>query len=356
MQKEKFMNIFDVYNLGYAPLVTNWRTRSVSAENPQGARGQGGQTASNLGVGRKGRPCLLDVPSGATVTLADIRGPAIIQHIWLTVTDKTAAGDFVLRDLVLRIYWENATQPSVEVPLGDFFCNGHARRCLVTSQPFVVNPTGGYNCYLPMPFLQAARITLENQHAGTIPHLFYQITYTEVDNLPENAGYLHAHWRRANPVAPGEDFLLLETSGSGQYFGAYFAWTQLGSPFWWGEGELKFFIDDDQEFPTICGTGTEDYVGGAWSFGATYSTAWLGYPLWLEKASQPPLHGLYRFHVPDPVRFQKRLRVTVQDIGHDGTALFERSDDISAVAYWYQLTPFTTLPPLLPAAERAPYW
>lgn len=350
------MNPFDNYNLGYAPIVTNWRTRSISAENPQGRAGQGGQAASNLGLGRKGRPCLLDIAPGQTVTLAEISGTGIIQHIWLTVTDKTAAGDFVLSDLVLRMYWDGQAKPSVEVPLGDFFCNGHARRCLVTAQPVVVNPTGGYNAYFPMPFRTAARITLENQHSGAIPHLFYQITYTEVEQLPENTGYFHAQWRQARPIQAGQDFVMLETSGQGQYFGTYLAWTQLDSPFWWGEGELKFFIDDDKEFPTICGTGTEDYVGGAWSFGATYSTAYLGYPLWLEQLGKPPLHGLYRFHVPDPIRFQKRLRVTVQDIGHDGIALFERSDIVSAVTYWYQLEPQTAFPELPEANQRQPVW
>jgi hypothetical protein len=350
--------MYEGYNLAGLPkLRPQVKSRSLSAENPDGKPGAGGQAASNLGVGRKGRPCLENIPPGATVTLADIKGSGVIRHIWLTVTDKTVAGDFVLRDLELKMYWDDVSQPAVAVPLGDFFCNGHGRRCLVAAQPITVNPTGGYNCYFPMPFRRAARIEIENQHAGAIPHLFYQISYTE-EAVPDDAGYFCARWTRANPLKAGQDLIVLDTecAGGGQFAGAYFAWTQLGSPFWWGEGELKFFIDDDSDFPTICGTGTEDYVGGAWCFGETYSTAYLGYPLSLTAEGNPPLHGLYRFHVPDPLYFATRLRVTVQDIGHDGNALFEREDDVSAVAYWYQAKPPATSVELPPPSARAPRW
>ncbi len=341
--------------LGTLPLLSGAKTRSISAENPEGRPGVGGKAASNLGIGRKGRPCLRGIAAGATVTLAQVDGPAIIQHIWLTVDDQTAAGNYVLRDLVLRMYWDDEITPSVETPLGDFFCNGHARRCNIMGQPIVVNPTGGYNSYWPMPFQKSARITLENQHAGPIPELFYQITYSLLPQWPQpEMAYFHAQWRRANPIQAGQDMILLEAEGAGHYAGTYLAWTQLGSSFWWGEGEVKFYIDDDSEWPTICGTGTEDYVGGAWCFGETYSTAYLGYPFFHQEEGLPPLHGLYRFHILDPIRFEQRLRVTVQDIGHNGEALFERTDDVSSLVYWYQREPHAVFPLLLPPAARWP--
>ena len=341
--------------LANLPVLGKKRSRAITAENPTGAKGKGGQAASHLGVARKGRPCLEGVQPGETVTLAEIAGPGIIQHIWFTVADRTEAGDYVLRDLVLRFYWDGASQASVEAPVGDFFCNGHARRSNVNAQAVSVHPSGGFNCYWPMPFQQSCRVTLENQHAGPIPYLFYQVDYSEVDELPPETAYFHAQWRRTNPQPLGQDYTILETSGSGVYVGTYLAWTQLGSPDWWGEGEVKFYIDGDQEWPTICGTGTEDYFGGAWAFGETYSGIYLGYPLWEQSEGKPPLHGLYRFHVLDSIRFEENLRVTVQDIGNsDG--LFERSDDISSVAFWYQKLPQADFPALPPREERWPVW
>jgi hypothetical protein len=340
------------------------RSRSITAENPDGAVGAGGQAASDLGPGRKGRPCLRDVPSGATETLAEIDGPGVIRHVWLTVPDRTDAGDHVLRDLVLRCYWDGEDDPSVEVPLGDFFCNGHAQRCDVNSVPIVVAPSGGFNSYWPMPFRESARVEVESEHPGELPALFYQIDYglTAVD---DDVAYFHASWRRENPTTPTEDFTVVDgIEGRGHFVGTYLAWTALEGH-WWGEGEVKAYVDGDEEHPTICGTGTEDYVGGAWAFtppGAdaprTYSTPFLGYPLHDDggdaREGRPPRHGLYRWHVPDPVRFREDLRVTVQQIGHDGRGLFERSDDVSAVAYWYQEEPHAPFPSLPSRPERVP--
>lgn len=360
------------FGLASAPIITKGRTRSVTAENVNGEAGGGGKAANHLGVGRKGAPCI-DLPRGSTVTLMDIDGPGVIQHMWFTVTDRTEAGQFVLRDLVLRMYWDGEQTPSVESPLGDFFCNGFGQRAVVNSLPIAVNPTGGMNCYFPMPFGAHARITIENQHAGDISGFFYAINYTLVEQLPEQAGYFHAQWRRENLTNEGIDFTIVDgIEGEGQYVGTYLAWNAM-QRYWWGEGEIKFFIDDDGDYPTICGTGTEDYVGGAWCFyekdergymvEKTYNTPFLGYPFCSrDDATQPEkfgrdaacMHGLYRFHLLDPIRFEQRLRVTIQQIGHNSRELFERTDDVSSVAYWYQREPHGAFPELPGAKKREP--
>jgi hypothetical protein len=337
------------------------RSRSITAENPQGEVGAGGQEASNLGVGRKGRPCI-DLPEGEETTLVDVDGPGVIQHVWITVTDSTDAGDFVLRDLVLRAYWDGEDDPSVEVPLGDFFANGHGQKCDVDSMPVVVAPNGGFNCYWPMPFADSAKITVENQHDGEVPGFFYQFDYALTDDVGANTAYLHAQWRRSDPNDRGEDHTILDgVEGHGHYVGTYLAWTALGE-YWWGEGEVKFYVDGDEEFPTICGTGTEDYVGGAWCFNETgdiadaetYSTPFLGYPLYQDGDGQAPRHGMYRWHVPDPIVFREDLEVTVQAIGHDGRGLFERTDDVASTAVWYQTEPHADFPDLPDARDRRP--
>ncbi|MGE5599417.1 MAG: glycoside hydrolase family 172 protein [Bacteroidota bacterium] len=353
--------------LGHLYRLSEARTRSLSAENPAGSPGAGGKEASNLGPGRKGRPCL-DLSQGAATTLAEIEGPGIIQHIWFTVTDRTEKGEFVLRDLVLRMYWDGEETPSVEVPLGDFFCNGFGLRANVVSLPIAVNPSGGMNCYFPMPFARSARIVVENQHPGPIGGFFYQITYAELDAPPAGAACFHAQWRRENPTGIGRDHVILDgVRGRGHYVGTYLAWAAL-SRHWWGEGEMKFYLDGDREWPTICGTGTEDYAGGAWCFGnaalgapESYCTPFLGYRYYDQAAKinpwfghNVPMHGIYRWHIMDPIRFTRALRVTIQQIGHDGKALFERSDDVSSTAYWYQTEPHAPFPALPPARERWP--
>jgi hypothetical protein len=350
------------------------RSRSINAENITGAPGEGGRAASPLGPGRKGS-AFFPLAAGETLTLAEIEGPGVIRHIWITVADTTDSGPFVLRDLVLRAYWDGSEHPAVEVPLGDFFCNGFATRALVTSAPIVVAPTGGMNCYFPMPFREGAKITIENQHAGDLPHVFYQVDYTVGDELADDVEYFHAQWRRSNgTTAIGEDHVIVDDiRGRGTYVGTYVALASL-SRFWWGEGETKFFVDGDEEHPTLSSTGLEDYAGGAWAFQdelradpepeiITYSAPYSGYPYTSTsdrtKASPfatatAPQHGLYRWHLPDPVYFDERLRVTLQQIGAWDLGLFERQDDISTTAYWYQNGPATPFPPLPAAEERWP--
>jgi hypothetical protein len=341
--------------------ITDERSRSITAENPDGEPGAGGQAASNLGPGRKGRPCI-DLPAGETVTLADVDGPGEIRHVWMTVPERTDGGEHVLRDLVLRGYWDGESDPSIEVPVGDFFCSGHATRSTVTSVPVTVAPNGGFNCYLPMPFRERARLTLESDHPTDVTGVYYQIDYADGVSLEDDA-YLHAQWRRSNPTEWGADHTILDgVSGTGHYVGTYLAWSAL-SDGWWGEGEVKFYLDGDDEYPTICGTGTEDYVGGAWCFSGddgeprTFSGPYLGYPYFDPGETgqgQPPRHGLYRWHVPDPIRFEEELRATVQTIGLGREGYRERSDDVSSVAYWYQREPHDAFPRLPDARARRP--
>jgi hypothetical protein len=356
-------------------------SRSITAENPTGAPGAGGAASSDLGPGRKGRPAF-SLPAGDTLVLADIEGPGVIRHIWMTVPDRTPdGGPFVLRDLTLRMFWDDETTPSVEVPLGDFFCCGFGLRAAVNSMPIVVAPTGGMNSYFPMPFRTRARIELSSEHPADIPYVFVQIDYTVGDDIPDSTGYFHAQWRRTNgDNALGQDHVILDgVSGSGKYVGTYIALTAL-ERFWWGEGEVKFYLDGDEDLPTICGTGLEDYVGGSWAFQNklalaakdgpvtdievhTFSAPFLGYPTRITDdttatsefdRAMPPGHGMYRWHLPDPIHFRSSLRVTLQQLGADSYNLFERHDDISSVAYWYQTEPHAPFVHFPDRAQRRP--
>jgi len=340
------------FGLGSIPLLSDAQTRSISAENPKGEKGGGAKAvpdersaASMLGKGWKVRPCIT-LPPGETTTLAEIDGPGVIQHIWITVDPKA------YRDTILRFYWDDEETPSVEVPLGDFFCNGHGMRYNVNSLPICVNPSGGFNSYWPMPFKKSAKVTVENQRWEPIGGFFYQITYS-LTQIPENTGYFHAQWRRSMTRRDRPEHVILDgVRGQGHYVGTFLAWTQL-SDGWWGEGEIKFYIDGDTEHPTICGTGTEDYFGGAWGFGDTFSTPFLGYPLWQRDPARVPKHGLYRWHIMDPIRFQSDLKVTIQALGWWPNGKFQPlTDDIASVGYWYQREPHAPFPEMPPIHER----
>ena len=349
-------------------------SRAINAENVTGMPGEGGRSASVLGVARKGSPCLKDIKSGETVTLASIEGSGMIRHIWITVDSKTdEANRFILRDLVLRMYWDGETSPSVECPLGDFFCLGFSETYEVSSSLVAVIPSRGMNCYFQMPFRKKALITLENQHANPIPAFFYQIDYTLGDEIGDDTMYFHAFWNRENPTVIGKDYTLLySVKGEGTYLGTALYLSSL-SRYWWGEGEMKFYIDGDEDFPTICGTGTEDYFGGSWSFArheggktieTTYCTPYLGYPFYSREDRSvynpyhndecPPMRAFYRWHVMDPIYFKKDLKVTLQQIGVCHSGLFERSDDVSSVSYWYQTEPHVPFRALPGKMERWP--
>jgi hypothetical protein len=314
--------------------------------------GLGAIASRELGRGWKVSPCI-NLPANSTVTLADIRGPGAIQHIWMTMDPA------LWRRLVLRFVWDNEPSASVEVPVGDFFCNGWGVRCNVASLPVAVNPAGGFNCYWEMPFHQRAHITLENLSSDEARYVFYQIDYTLTD-VPTDRAYLHAQWRRSNPVKPMEVHTLLDgVRGRGQYVGTYLAWGVHNND-WWGEGEIKFYLDGDGKWPTICGTGTEDYFGGAWNFEhpkgqyGSFSTPFLGLPQIIQPDGlyqSQQRFGLYRWHVMDPIRFQQDLRVTIQDLGYRSSLggsgrYFPRQDDIASTSFWYQAEPHTDFPSL----------
>lgn len=349
-------------HLGNISRLSAAKTRSITAENVYGEPGCGGMAelsadpqpavrqigqqwdgpnacARDLGVKWKVRPCIT-LPAGSTTTLMDVSGPGVIQHIWITVEEKR------YRDLILRMYWDDEDEPSVEVPIGDLFCCGFAKRAKVLSMPINVNPSGGMNCYFPMPFRRHARITVENRAPEAQGGFFYTINYALVE-VPHDEAYFHAQFRRSNPLAYGEDYVILDgVKGQGQYVGVYMAWQQ-NSEGWWGEGEFKVFLDGDDEYPTICGTGTEDYFGGAWGFGENYTAPFLGYPWGKTDFKVGNRHGLYRFHIMDPIRFGSDIRITMQAIGWRSEGRYlPLQDDIASVAYWYQAEPHAPFPAL----------
>ena len=336
-------------------LLRNSETRSISAENPTGERGGGAKAvpiapsaATQLGTGWKVRP-FIDLQRRQTVTLADIEGPGVIQHIWITVAEKA------YRNCILRVYWDGEASPSIESPLGDFFANAHALRYTVNSLMINVNPSGGFNSYWPMPFRKSAKVTIENQSPEDIGGFFYQINYA-LEAVPAEAAYFHASWRRSMGTREKPEHVILDgVEGQGQYVGTFIGWEQLSNG-WWGEGEVKFYLDGDGKYPTICTTGTEDYFGGAWNFGDTaFSAPFLGYPLFRKENGQIPKHALYRWHVADPIRFKKDLRVTIQTLGWWPNGKFQPlTDDLSSVAYWYQTEPHKPFPAMLPREARFP--
>ncbi len=300
------------------------------------ARGQR-RAADDLGQGWKVRP-FIRVNAGETAVLMDVAGPGIIQHIWLV--------EGLNRGLVLRFFWDDEPSPSVEVPAPDFFAVGHGQFAPVNSLPVVVNPANALNCFWPMPFRKRARITVTNETTADVPLVAYQITYLETD-VPAPAGTLHAQYRRTSTADPNPYVILDDVQGQGCYVGTFLAWTQMEKG-WFGEGEIKFYMDGDQEFPTICGTGTEDYFLGSYGFPKSYTTAYSGTVLPTSDAGEPPnFWSLYRWHIQDPIYFERDLRVTIQALGWGPDGKYKKmSDDIASVAFWYQTEPHAAFPPL----------
>lgn len=335
--------------------ITKAKTRSISPENFTGEKGKGAMAtegtgancARELGKGWKISPSV-NLPAHTTTVMAEIEGPGMIKQIWMTCPHQD------WRRLVLRFYWDGEETPSVEVPVGDFFCEGWCEKANLSSLAVCVNPSGGLNCYWEMPFKKSARITMENisEHDSV---LYYQINY-ELREIPEHCGYFHAQFRRSNPLEYMKDHTILENiHGAGQYVGTYLAWG-VNNCNWWGEGEMKFFMDGDGEYPTICGTGTEDYFGGAWNFEqpqgqyGIYSTPYSGLhqvikPDGLYRSQQR--FGMYRWHITDPIRFEEDLKVTIQALGwRSDLRYLPLQDDISSVGYWYQTEPHAEFPKL----------
>jgi hypothetical protein len=344
--------------LGSLPLLGRGRTRSISAENPTGEKGKGGmaipnptepkpadsaRAADQLGQGWKVRP-FIRVNTGETAVLMDVVGPGIIQHIWLV--------ENVNRGLVIRFYWDGEGTPSVEAPVPDFFAVGHGRIAPVNSLAVVVNPKNALSCFWPMPFRSRARITLTNETDADVPLVAYQITYVETE-VPAAAGAFHAQYRRATTGEQNPYTILDGVKGLGRYVGTFLAWTQMERG-WFGEGEIKFYMDGDDRFPTICGTGTEDYFLASYGFPQPFTTAYSGSILPANENSPPPnFWSVYRWHIQDPINFDQDLRVTIQALGWGGPHYRKLGkDDISSVAYWYQVEPHAPFPKLPALAER----
>ncbi|NNG39590.1 DUF2961 domain-containing protein [Flexivirga sp. ID2601S] len=341
------------------------RTRSISPENFDGRKGGGARAtegtgadcARELGIGWKISPSV-DIEPGATFVLAEIDGPGVIEHLWATTHRDN------WRTLVLRAYWDGAAEPAIEVPFGDFFANGWGQFAQVSSAMVAANPHGGFNSYWPMPYRSGARLTLENLADEPVT-VYYQLTYEE-GATQDGSGYLHAHFRRSNPLPYKQTHPIVDgVTGSGHYVGTYLAWG-VNSPGWWGEGEVKFYLDGDREqpdgaFPTICGTGTEDYFGGAWNFDVpgqgytSYTTPYLGMPQviapdGLYRSQQR--FGMYRWHVPDPIRFAQDLSVDVQALGWRPNHRYRPlTDDIASTAFFYLDRPTAERPPF-PGREQ----
>jgi hypothetical protein len=329
-------------------------SRSLSAENFRGDKGGGAkatfettlhkasaEAARDLGPGWKVSPCL-SIPAGGSATIMDNDGPGVIRHMWMTLEER------FFRDVVVRIYWDGQASPSVECPIGDFFCAGWCKALPVAAVPINVNSQRALNCYFAMPFRRHARIVVHNESPNHLEHFFYTVNYT-LERVPEESLSFHAQWRRSNPLAYMTDHVILDgVHGRGQYVGTYLAW-QTNAKGWWGEGEVKMFIDGDALHPTICGTGTEDYFGGAWNFGdGGYSCPFLGYRLISGTAGESGARmSMYRFHVPDPIFFRRDLRITVQALGWRSERRYlPLQDDIASVAYWYQSLPHQPFNPL----------
>ena len=370
-------------NLGNLAMLSDAKTRSICGENRTGAKSGGARefpptnddgnpvgAARELGQGWKVHPCD-GIKPGETLVLADIEGPGCIQHIWMTPT-----GDY--RTTILRIYYDGQERPSVECPVGDFFASAYTSYkafAPIASLAICVNPGNAFNCYWPMPFKKRIRITMENISASEDKKVFYQVDYA-LNDVPDDAAYLHAQFRRTNPVSYGDVYTILDgVKGKGHYVGTYMAW-QVNNNGWWGEGEIKFYMDGDTDpslsdgqeiagstgFPTICGTGTEDYFCGSYNFEnkstrqyQEFTTPYAGVP----HVDRPNgvydanmRFSMYRWHITDPIRFERDLRVTIQALGwrRDGRYLPLR-DDIASVAFWYQALPTAEFPALLPADE-----
>ncbi len=335
------------------------RSRSICFENPTGASGAGGQAASPLGPGRKGDPARV-VAAGEEVCLADIQGPGTLRHIWMTTLPTRT----LLRGVLIRIFWEGADFPSLELPLGEFFGFAHGSTASFQTALHSVGERYGMNSFIPMPFLQRARIELHNQTAKPMT-LFYQIDYTLEDAHPHNVGRLHGVFSRANPTQLGEDFELLPSrAGSGRFLGTVIGIRPLADD-WWGEGEIKFYLDDDDVLPTIVGTGSEDYVGLSWGIQQTPFLYLGANRVDNPSGSHTGAVSMYRWHLHDPIYWQTQARITMQQIGHAGESpnlqaykenLFERQDDWSAASFWYSdaLAPLPHCPDIAARVEHLP--
>ncbi|HUM78347.1 MAG TPA: DUF2961 domain-containing protein [Candidatus Saccharicenans sp.] len=305
----------------------NFQRKRVSSADPTG-----------------GNRDFLTIPAGQTAVLADLKGPAIIDHIWMTI----AAEPFYGRKLVLRIYWDGEDTPSVEVPVGDFFAVGHGLERNLISVPIVRSSEGrALNAYWIMPFRWSARVTITNEGSQRVSSFYYQIDYRQVEDIKPDVPYFHAQYRQEFPCEADHNYLILEAVGRGHYVGCVLSVLQQ-SIGWWGEGDDMIFIDGS-ESPAITGTGSEDYFSDAWGM-REGNHLYYGCPLQEEDFQAGAKASVFRFHLPDPVPFFKSIKVTIEH-GHGN----DRSDYDSSVAYWYQTEPHKPFPPLPSVDKRLPF-
>jgi hypothetical protein len=367
-QREQGFNGLEM-NMGNLSRLSDAKTRSISPENFTGEKGKGGMAdpvkskdqrnianaaneARDLGTGWKVNPFII-INSGETFTIAEMEGPGAIQHIWMTPTGNWQFS-------IIRFYWDDEKTPSVEAPIGAFFGMGWNQYAPLNSLAVTVNPGSAFNCYWKMPFRKKCRITVENINPHEPMRLYYQVDYT-LTTIADDEAYFHAQYRRSNPTKGSLHTVIDGIRGKGHYVGTYMA-VGVNNNGWWGEGEIKFFMDGDKDYATIVGTGTEDYFCGSYNFEnkvkkqyEEYSTAYAG----LHQVIRPDgvyqsqqRFGMYRWHIMDPVRFDSELKVTIQDLGwrHGGRYLPQASDVIT-VAYWYQREPHGSFPKL-PARDE----
>ncbi len=340
----------------YSPTL---KSRAITAENQTGAVGAGGKELD----GRKGLPCLWKLKKDQVYTFADIEGPGAIRHIWITVQNK---GPNKMRNLILRFYWDDQDTPSVEAPLTDFFGVSHGKTAPFESAMVSMPEGKGFNSYFLMPFARRARLTVCNETGEPAGMFFYQVDYTLGDAVTTDTPYFHAQFRRVPNTTLKQDYVILDgVKGRGRYLGVNLGILDrfAGKGVWWGEGEVKMYIDGDEKWPTICGTGSEDYAGSGWGLGS-FNHLYMGSPV-----IKDPFVSFYRFHVKDPVYFSKDIKVTIQQLGNDGHeepadpkgplsdmisqgyykkehkgGNFERVDDVCSTAYWYQTLPTQAFP------------
>ena len=339
------------------------KTRSISPENFTGEKGKGGmatleegtaqRAARELGQGWKVNP-YVHIEPGTTFTLGEINESGVINHIWMT-----PVGDYRL--MILRFYWDGEETPSVEVPVGDFFAAGWGmgKEPRITSLAMCVNPRSGFNSYWQMPFQKSAKVTMENlgEKKATV---YYQIDYS-LEKVKKDTPYFHAQFRRTNPLPAKEVYTIVDgIKGRGNYVGTYLA-HGANSPGWWGEGEIKFYLDGDTDFPTICGTGEEDYFNGSYGYNdhevdgkdvyENFSSPYTGFYHVQHEGAQRRF-GQYRWHITDPVRFDQDLKITIQSLGWQSEGRYlPLEDDLASVAYWYQVEPHAPFP-ALPAKDK----
>lgn len=370
-------------DLAFATAPATVRTRWASHENRSATPGAGG-TANR---GRKGSPAF-ELDPGEARVLAEAHGTSgCIRRIWITILDvrEAATAALVMRGMRLRCFWDSAKTPAIDAPLGDFFCQGLGRPVAFENALFSNPEARSFVCVLPMPFRSGMRIELINETGKRQEGIFYDVDFTIGDMHGPETCYLHAHWRREASGRLGEDYAFLpEVRGRGRFVGvcaSVIPNTGRYGRSWWGEGEVKIYLDGDDALPTLCGTGTEDYIGSAWGQGQ-YANRWQGCPVADEKSFR---FAFYRLHGPDPVYFHERLRVTIQRMGYyhpehlsimratgtrivditgrmidlerpidaDMKGLNEREDDDWSSCAWFYLDQTENgLPPLAPVEER----